>query len=317
MSEPPSALRYTVGYALQPDKVHDLIQMSLVDYAKQHGIDVVRIDSDKPLIQQGPFNCIIHKLYTEDWKKQLDEYLAKNPKLVIVDPPELIEKLLHRDSMLDVVKRLKISLEKETIQIPKQVLVDQPEVFEGAEAIEKLGLKFPVIAKPLPVDGSAVSHELCLVFDHGGLRTLSTPILLQEFVNHGGVMFKVYVAGKQVTCVKRKSLPDMSEEKLRTLSGTMPFSHISNSSVRENGHNEEDVIANAEMPVESFIVELGKGLRQATGLNLFNVDLLRDAKDPSRYLLVDINYCPGFSKLPSYEPFFTNFLLDMVKNNTA
>ena len=35
---------------------------------------------------------------------------------------------------------------------------------------------------------------------------------MQEFVNHGGVVFKVYVVGEHVKCMKRRSLKDKCEE---------------------------------------------------------------------------------------------------------
>ena len=43
--------------------------------------------------------------------------------------------------------------------------------------------------------------------------------MLQEFVNHGGVLFKVYVIGGHATCVRRRSLPDVPAERLLDLTG--------------------------------------------------------------------------------------------------
>ncbi|MCI45907.1 inositol-tetrakisphosphate 1-kinase 2-like, partial [Trifolium medium] len=40
-------------------------------------------------------------------------------------------------------------------------------------------------AKPLVVDGSAKSHELFLAYDEFSLSELESPLVLQEFVNHG------------------------------------------------------------------------------------------------------------------------------------
>ena len=69
--------------------------------------------------------------------------------------------------------------------------------------------------------------------------------------------------------------------------------------------------------IDSCLV-LAKALREALGLNLFNADVIRDGKDGrTRYLIIDINYFPGYAKLPSYEPFFTDFLLDVVHHKTA
>lgn len=222
--------------------------------------------------------------------------------------------------MLEAVTRLHASPENggATVGVPNQFVVNEPKDFDF-DAMEERGLKFPVIAKPLVANGTAGSHELCLVFDVDGVNeVLGTPVVLQQFVNHGGVVFKIYVAGQRVNCVKRESLPDLSEEKLKTLKGSVPFSRISNLSTQEEeasggGGGIGGAVDRAEMPPQGLIGELARALREALGLNLFNVDVIRDAKDPSRYLVIDINYMPGYAKLPSYEPFFTSFLLDVLQ----
>lgn len=304
-----------VGYALEPKKVQSFIQPSLLHYAKQNGIDLIQIDITTPLSQQGPFHCIIHKLHTQNWKKQLQEFSTKHPKTVIIDPPELIERLHNRLTMLESVTHLHLSIENETfiVEVPKQVVAKEPKSLDFG-AIEELGLRFPVIAKPLEANSTVDSHNLFLVFDFDGVKSLNNPMLLQEFTNHGGVVFKIYVAGKHFNCVKRKSLPDISEEKMKTVKGSVPFSQVSNLSAQnyEEGGG-ADAVDIAEMPPQSLIAELASGLRERLGLNLFNVDVIRDGKNPRRYLVIDINYFPGYAKLPSFEPFFTNFLLDVVQ----
>ncbi|KAJ7945862.1 Inositol-tetrakisphosphate 1-kinase 1 [Quillaja saponaria] len=311
---------HRVGYALAPKKEQSFVVESFIDYAKQRGIDLIRIEPSKPLIEQGPFDCVIHKLYDEEWKKQLGEFSAENPNVVIVDPLEMIEKIHNRASMLDVFTQLKIPLKNESFGVPKQVLVEESEVLNSTNAAEELNLKFPLIAKPLLANGSLKSHEMCLVFDSEGLKSLSVPIVLQEFVNHGGVVFKVYVAGQHLSCVKRNSLPDISEEKLRTLGGTLLFSQISSFTVQENGNEEEDNsdisnIKKAEMPPMSFITDLSKALVEAMGLHLFNIDLIRDGNDRNKYYVIDINYFPGYEKIPSFETLFIDFLWDIVHEN--
>lgn len=313
MAEQPR--RFTVGYALAPKKVSSFIQPSLVDHAKQRGIDLVRIDLDKPLIEQGPFDCIIHKMNDEDWKNQMEEFSTKNPNVVIIDPPDAIEQLHSRISMLEVVKDLKIPEGTESFGIPKQIVIYDPESLLDSKVLD--GLSFPVIAKPLVADGSAKSHKMSLAFNGEGLKKLTTPIVLQEFVNHGGVIFKVYVVGDHVTCVKRRSLPDVSAEKLGTSEGLLTFSQISNlTATQEPGENDcEDImnhVEEAEMPPLNFVNEIAIGLRKAMGLNLFNFDVIRDAKLGNRYLVIDINYFPGYAKMPSYETVLTDFFWDIV-----
>ncbi|KAL9326513.1 hypothetical protein ACSQ67_007158 [Phaseolus vulgaris] len=273
--------RYRVGYALQPKKVKSFLQPSLLDYAKQHAIDLVQIDPSTPLEQQGPFHCIIHKLHTPQWNNHLQQFSATHPDTAVIDPPDLVSRLHNRVSMLEAVTHLQISIENATIGVPNQVVVNEPKA-PDFDKIEESGLRFPVIAKPLAADGGDGSHELCLVFDRDGLNSLSAPTVLQEFVNH---------------------------EAENVEGEVLPFSRVSNLGVEDEG----GAVEKTEMPAQCLVDELAKALREALGLNLFNVDVIRDSKEPTRYLVIDINYFPGYAKWPSYEPFITGFLLDVVR----
>ena len=59
---------------------------------------------------------------------------------------------------------------------------------------------------------------------------------------------------------------------------------------------------------------LGKYLRDALGLTLFNLDIIRPAAQlpgqPVRLCVVDINYFPGFDKLERFEERFVSYLLE-------
>ncbi|KAM1168008.1 hypothetical protein ACFX13_030630 [Malus domestica] len=209
--------------------------------------------------------------------------------------------------MLDVVTAFESKLHQSgdrfqsKISVPKQVLVDHyPEREEATNLL--VGLEFPVIAKPLFANGSAKSHEMCLIFSPKGLRSLladtDSPILLQQFVNHGGVVFKGYSIGEHDQCVKRRSLPDISKEQVTTLEGAvLPFSQISNSA------NDEHNLAHDphEMPPLEFVEEVAKGV---------------NSKDPSSYFVIDINYFPGYAKLPNYEHALTDFLLNLLATSS-
>ncbi|GKU95777.1 hypothetical protein SLEP1_g9097 [Rubroshorea leprosula] len=305
--------RFKVGYALLPKKQNSFIRDSLVSLAKSTGIDLVKIDLEHPLADQEPFDCVLHKLYGDDWKRQLLEFRAENPNAVILDSPDAIERLHNRISMLQVVSELRIESRSDTFGIPKQIVIYDKETLFDRQAWELL--KFPVIAKPLVADGSAKSHKMSLVFNHDGLNKLKPPIVLQEFVNHGGVIFKVYVVGEYVKCVKRKSLPDVPEEKLANLEGSLSFSQVSNLATHEKSdelYYKKMHLEDTELPPQSFMTDIAKGLRQALKLNLFNFDVIRDTRFGNRYLIIDINYFPGYAKMPDYETVLTNFFLDIA-----
>ncbi|KAJ7943846.1 Inositol-tetrakisphosphate 1-kinase [Quillaja saponaria] len=305
--------RFGIGYALASKKQLSFIQDSLVSLANSRGVDLVRIDLERLLVDQGPFDCILHKLYGDDWKKQLDEFKVKYPNVVILDSPDSIERLHNRISMLQVVSELKIDHQNETFGIPKQIVIYDKETLFDRQAWESL--KFPVIAKPLVADGSAKSHKMALVFNHDGLNKLKPPIVLQEFVNHGGVIFKVYVVGEYVKCVKRKSLPDVSEEKLEVSEALLSFSQVSNLANNERIDDKYYKLMHlddTEMPPQSFLTDIARGLRRAMKLNLFNFDVIRDARFGNRYLIIDINYFPGYAKMPCYETVLTDFFCDIM-----
>nr|AAC28859.1 inositol 1,3,4-trisphosphate 5/6-kinase [Arabidopsis thaliana] len=306
--------RYLVGYALAAKKQHSFIQPSLIEHSRQRGIDLVKLDPTKSLLEQGKLDCIIHKLYDVYWKENLHEFREKCPGVPVIDLPEAIERLHNRVSMLEVITQLRFPVsDSERFGVPEQVVVMDSSVLSGGGALGEL--KFPVIAKPLDADGSAKSHKMFLIYDQEGMKILKAPIVLQEFVNHGGVIFKVYVVGDHVQCVKRRSLPDISEEKIGTSKGSLPFSQISNLTAQEDKnieYGEDRSLEKVEMPPLSFLTDLAKAMRESMGLNLFNFDVIRDAKDANRYLIIDINYFPGYAKMPSYEPVLTEFFWDMV-----
>lgn len=308
------AKKIRIGYALKPRTSQCLIKQSLLDHANNQGFQLVEIHATQPLIQQGPFDAIIHKLYDEEWNRELISFSLENPNVVIVDAPSAVQRLHNRISMLEAVGKMnkKANTTTHLVSIPEQVVVEDSKLLSDLSAFEDL--KFPVIAKPLLANASSGSHKMSLVFNNNGLKELEAPVILQQFVNHGGVIFKVYVAGKYVKCVLRNSLPDISDEKLKINSeNLMPFSQISNNLCPAGGKN---IIGEVDMPAMSFVEQVGQGLRQALNLNLFNFDLIRDSEDKDGYFIIDINYFPGYEKLPSYEYFLTDFFKDMMIDET-
>ncbi|CAA0825467.1 Inositol-tetrakisphosphate 1-kinase 1 [Striga hermonthica] len=313
----PTGRRFAVGYALASKKQASFIQISLIDTARERSIDLIKIDQGRPLIEQGPFDLVLHKIYGAEWRRQLAEYSARHPRALIIDPPDAIERLHNRITMLQVVTELTLADCATSFGIPKQIAVYWSEAVAALDLAAE-GLRFPVIAKPLVADGSAKSHKMSLVYDRDGLAKLKPPVVLQEFVNHGGVIFKVYVVGEHVKCVRRKSLPDVDEENLETLKGSLSFSQVSNLNSLEKGRDTyykmmmdlED--CKTEDPPTSFLAEIARGLRRSMGLHLFNFDVIRDSRLENRYLVIDINYFPGYAKMPSYEHVLTEFFWDVL-----
>ncbi|KAJ8555157.1 hypothetical protein K7X08_012653 [Anisodus acutangulus] len=234
-----------------------------------------------------------------------------------MDSLEKIERLHNRISMLQVVTELEVECKTSSFGIPKQTVIYDAKTVT-ANYLENEGLKFPVIAKPLVADGSLKSHKMLLVFNKDGLRKLKPPIVLQEFVNHGGVIFKVYVVGDYVKCVKRKSLPDVNEDNLGRLESYLSFSQVSNLNTcekKDDKYYKLMNLENSELPPLGLLGDIARGLRRATKLHLFNFDVIRDNRVGNRYLVIDINYFPGYAKMPNYERVLTDFFWDVLNRN--
>ncbi|KAJ1296115.1 hypothetical protein BS78_01G274300 [Paspalum vaginatum] len=306
--------RYAIGYALAPKKQQSFIQPSLVARAAARGMDLVPVDASRPLAEQGPFHLLIHKLYGDDWRAQLEAFAARHPAVPVVDPPHAIDRLHNRISMLQVVSDLDHAADQDhrTFGIPSQVVVYDAAALADSGLLA--ALRFPLIAKPLVADGTAKSHKMSLVYNREGLAKLRPPLVLQEFVNHGGVIFKVYVVGGHVTCVKRRSLPDVSPGDDASAEGSVSFSQVSNLPTERTAEEYygEKSLEDAVTPPAAFINQIAAGLRRALGLQLFNFDMIRDVRTGDRYLVIDINYFPGYAKMPEYETVLTDFFWEMV-----
>ncbi|XP_071740807.1 inositol-tetrakisphosphate 1-kinase 1-like [Rutidosis leptorrhynchoides] len=226
-----STKRFSIGYALLLKKRQSFIQESLVNLAKQRGIDLMQIDTDKPLVDQGPFDCVIHKLYGDDWRKQICGYLIYNPSSIVIDLPDAIERLHNRISMLDVVSEIDKMKNDATASfgIPKQVVI-----YES--------------------------------------------------------------------------------------SGSLSFSQVSNlTSVERNDdmYYKMTDLEDADMPPMSLITNIACGLRKAMRRHLFNFDVIRDTKAGNRYLVIDINYFPGYAKMPGYESVLADFFCDVLNKKES
>ncbi|GIL59909.1 hypothetical protein Vafri_14574 [Volvox africanus] len=139
------------------------------------------------------------------------------------------------------------------IQSPTQV-----EIAEGmslAEAQAQLcqaGLTPPLLVKPLWTDGREGSHGLAVLHDmaamgkvlHGDVSSsLKPPLVVQQFVDHGGVLFKVYVLGARTVVCLRPSLGDSQFGQEARREGVQSLPRISCKSSYPKGSPEDKLSA--------------------------------------------------------------------------
>ncbi|CAH8369106.1 unnamed protein product [Eruca vesicaria subsp. sativa] len=299
-----------VGYALTPKKKNSFLQPKLEVLARRKGICFVAIDLNRPLSEQGPFDVVLHKLLGKEWQDVIEDYQQKHPEVTVLDPPGAIQRIHNRQSMLQGLADLNLSDCSGSIFVPKQMVVLKDSA-SSADKVVEAGLKFPLVAKPLWIDGTAKAHQLFLAYDRRSLAELDPPLVLQEFVNHGGVMFKVFVVGETIKVVRRLSLPNISNCEKAKVDGIVKFPRVSCAAASADNVDVDPSIA--ELPPKAFLEALVKELRILLGLRLFNVDMIREHGSKNVFYVIDINYFPGYAKMPDYEQVFVDFFHNMAQ----
>jgi len=217
-----------VGFALRKEKAAKHVRTELVEEGRARGIEIVVIDEGRPLEQQGPFDVILQKIRRKEFEEELEAYVERHPEVRLCDPPAATHKLRNRKSMLDVVPREGFRFDESsrsplpsvspsscsyTCTVPNHVVLEEGVGYEEAQKrVASSGLTYPFLAKSLWADGRAGSHDIAVVWSVEGLRQLCAesnsklPVLLEQYVDHGECLFKVYVLGNQHVLVTRPSL---------------------------------------------------------------------------------------------------------------
>lgn len=149
--------------------------------------------------------------------QRLREYKAKShPSCVLVDSPMNILAVMSRADMAEVLSSclegVKTTRHGIPVTTPRFRVVEEAQeatVSSLANEMDAAGFTYPLIAKPLTAAGTKSSHHMGIVMARDGLLRLKTPCILQEFANHGGQLFKVYVLGESVWVFSRESLPNL------------------------------------------------------------------------------------------------------------
>ena len=177
-------------------------------------------------------------------------------------------------------------------------------------------LTYPCLLKSRVACGVADSHQMALVLREEGLEELEMEgqLVAQEFVNHGGLMFKVYVARGGHGVVQRESLPDVATvtddmpsviefDSLHGLPTRLPWmSSGAARAVEATGEtaNAAETAETAEafrVPDGEFLGRLVAVAREVVGLSVFGFDVIvrdvvRDGIAAREALVVDVNYLP-------------------------
>ena len=302
--------QFLIGYCGPEGKWHRIGWNSIIECGKKHNLIFKHIDLNQPIEEQGNFSLIIHKLTYQmaDGKDNevriFEEYCQKHPEVKIIDPLGPVSITLDRQKMNDACSNIKYPSDLGfNINVPKSVIIETNDPNTLNEAIKQIN--FPILAKPILANAVESAHilRLCTIPEH--LLDVPTPTILQQYINHGGVIYKCYTLGDHLEVGCRPSTRDVQEgEKIE-----IDF-HSQHSNDPNGIWAHPENLDKIPIPFER-LRKLSSILRAQLNMQLLGFDILIDKND--NYWLVDINYFPGYKNIDDLEGKFCHFILQQLK----
>ena len=237
---------------------------------------------------------LVHK-YSDFYKSKIERdrlhklrsWLHEVTGLIkVLDDPEKIDILFDRVKTGHLAQKLCESEGFEARGLQWPVFTEQCD-FEG--------LSVPVIVKPIDACSTDESHWMTLIceapsnFKHQLIFPQKS--LVQQFYEHYGILYKVYVIGSEV--IEIVALPSISAA-----------DHSEAPIYRFNTHKfkaSEGSLSPAKLceatrrlePHKPLILEFTRRLKRELGLTWFGIDVIIP-ENSLKVAVIDVNYMPGF-----------------------
>uniref|UniRef100_A0A8C6VHD5 Inositol-tetrakisphosphate 1-kinase n=1 Tax=Naja naja TaxID=35670 RepID=A0A8C6VHD5_NAJNA len=304
-----------VGYWLSEKKIKKLNFQAFADLCRKRGIEVIQLDLTKRIEDQGPLDVIIHKLtdvlieadqndsQSLELVHRFQEYIDAHPETIILDPLPAIRTLLDRSKSYELIRQIELYMKDDRICSPPFMELTNACGEDTLKQIEKNGIAFPFICKTRVAHGTS-SHEMAIIFNREGLKAIQPPCVIQSFINHNAVLYKVFVVGESYTVVKRPSVKNFSagiSDRESIFFNSHNVSKPESSSILTALDKIEGVF---ERPNDDVIRAISKTLRQTLGISLFGIDIIIN-NQTGQHAVIDINAFPGYEGVSE---FFTDLL---------
>ncbi|XP_050422238.1 inositol-tetrakisphosphate 1-kinase-like [Adelges cooleyi] len=309
-----------IGYWMSDRKSQKLNWVEFGKVCRKHGYELVKLDLDKPLENQGPFAVILHKLTEIIARKdeqavqiigRIEQYIKNHPKVLIIDPLDSVRTLLDRFKTYSVV--LNTSLNNIDVFTPTFVEILSNNVEENIKKLKNAGVTFPFICKPYVAQGTTYCHQMSVIFNECGVADCKPPCVAQSFINHNAVLYKIYVVGDHYQVVERPSLKNFypSNEDKKTIT------FDSHSVSKSDSSSELSVLDPSESAKPSNIDPIKlhsivKTISSYLNMSLYGIDIVVE-NNTNRHAIIDINAYPGYDGFPD----FFGKLIDCVMTRLA
>uniref|UniRef100_A0A3B4CJE1 Inositol-tetrakisphosphate 1-kinase n=1 Tax=Pygocentrus nattereri TaxID=42514 RepID=A0A3B4CJE1_PYGNA len=319
-----------VGYWLSEKKMKKLNFLAFADMCRKRGIEVVQLDLSQPLEEQGPLDVIIHKLTDlileadqNDTQslllvQRVQDYIDAHPETIVLDPLPAIRTLLDRCKSYQLVHRIEDCMQDERICSPPFMVLNSECGPDTLEQIKQHGLTFPFSKSLLFLSGKSQRkwQLMAIIFSAEDLKDIKPPCVIQSFINHNAVLYKVFVVGDSYTVVERPSLknfPSGPADRKAIFFNSHNVSKPESSSDLTSRDNVEGV---SQPPSDDVIRELSRSLRQALGVSLFGIDVIIN-NQTGQHAVIDINAFPGYEGVPEFFNDLLNHITSVLQGQSS
>ena len=147
--------------------------------------------------------------------------------------------------------------------------------------------QFPAMVKSLVASGSLSAHDMAVVWSVKDIDQFTYPLYVQEYINHDGTIFKIYVLGEHNFTVTRVSLPNFAPEYQAPMKfNSQDWKHQLPPELTK------DYTGKRQEPSREVIAGASKSVSELLGLSLFGFDVIENV-DTGRLAIIDVNYLPG------------------------
>ncbi|XP_029316149.1 inositol-tetrakisphosphate 1-kinase [Cottoperca gobio] len=314
-----------VGYWLSEKKMKKLNFQAFADLCRKRGIEVVQLDLSQPLEEQGPLDVIIHKLTDlileadqNDSQavllvQRVQDYIDAHPETIVLDPLPAIRTLLDRCKSYQLIHRIESCMQDERICSPPFMVLNTECSPDVLEQIKRQGLTFPFICKTRVAHGTN-SHEMAIIFSEEDLKDVKPPCVIQSFINHNAVLYKVFVVGDSYTVVERPSLKNFPAGPADRKAIFFNSHNVSKPESSSDLTTRENVEGVSQPPSDDVIRELSRSLRQALGVSLFGIDVIIN-NQTGQHAVIDINAFPGYEGVPEFFNYLLNHITSVLQSH--
>ncbi|XP_037096600.1 inositol-tetrakisphosphate 1-kinase [Syngnathus acus] len=316
-----------VGYWLSEKKMKKLNFQAFADLCRKRGIEVIQLDLSQPLEEQGPLDVIIHKLTDlileadqNDSQavllvQRVQDYIDAHPETIVLDPLPAIRTLLDRCKSYQLIHRIESCMQDERICSPPFMVLNTECSPDVLEQIRNHGLTFPFICKTRVAHGTN-SHEMAIIFSEDDLKDVKPPCVIQNFINHNAVLYKVFVVGDSYTVVERPSLKNFPAGPADRKAIFFNSHNVSKPESSSDLTSRENVEGVSQPPSDDVIRELSRRLRQALGVSLFGIDVIIN-NQTGQHAVIDVNAFPGYEGVPEFFNELLNHISSVLQSHVG